>query len=197
VRFVGPEDVTQLLQRIVSSQWIRFHKDNQVKWSDRLLVCGPRGALLRVALALYQLLNFFRLSCFLQCIGGGKSSLLGWLQAQPFEGVVVAVNAADVAMETSSERAPHDWLDAVFARVRTAARAGSAVLLLIDNVEAIALKRRSREGKEVVFLSTFTSAQAYFFFGSAKSSLVLAVSNVARRTCRMECWRCRDDEQCR
>lgn len=73
--------------------------------------------------------------------------MLRWLERQQFDGATVTINAADIALETSSERAPYDWLDAAFERVRTAARDGAPVLFLIDNVEAIALKRRSREGR--------------------------------------------------
>lgn len=135
VCFDAPEHVKETLMRYVSSAWIAHQRAANVSWSDRVLVVGPRGA--------------------------GKSVSLRWLAAR-FDGPVVHVDAvqanADVAVTdddgtANSAQAPHVWLDATLERVRHACAAGSsssssssgAALLLVDNVDAVALRRRGRD----------------------------------------------------
>ncbi len=80
-------------------------------------------------------------------LGAGKTTLLHWLEQQwlTTRSSAVRVDANAVAIDSSSENAPHQWLEQLFARVKASA-ATAVTLVLLDNVEAIALRRRSRDG---------------------------------------------------
>lgn len=120
----APEHVTSALARCVAADWVAacVSGASQCVWRERLLVVGPRG--------------------------GGKSSALQWLERRFDSGAVVRVDATRIADSVGGgdddEAAPSAWLAATFARVESAAR-GGPVLFLIDNVDAVASRRRARD----------------------------------------------------